>query len=549
MILPPLFDCNAWIGEPDDPPVGGRYDRPPGGGPDSPEEILATMDDVGIDRALVYHMSAREGDIMAGNELLMDIVADYPRFEPCWVVSPAAAEAYGGPADFTAEMIDADVGAVRMFPGEHDYRLTDDAVDPLLSALEQQDAVLLLDALAASMNDGFEFEDVEEICRWHQHESPVDPQLDVIVTQLTNYSMGSPSSLDGLIEHVNAVPNFHVDTARFGIHDGAKLFVDEVGPEHLLFGTHQPHAEPGAAIWTIMQSRLTREERQQVGAENLSNLLGDTAADWEAAGRAPVRSLKTVPYEIIDIHGHVRDEAPPGEPASDADGIVEQMDRAGIALCAVSQTRGGPAGNTSAARAAEKYPDRLVPYAVANPNWDDPYGELERCFDELGMQMIKIHPASHDTPAGDESYDPIYQFANEREALVVTHARMFEEEKEDFIEAAQDHPDMTLMLYHAGRAWDRAPAFIEAAEKCPNVLLEITFSYCVQGIIEHLIDHVGAERVFFGTDLGARAPENQVGWAVYADLDPEAQRKHLRENALRLLDEQDALPASYQDQL
>lgn len=270
-------------------------------------------------------------------------------------------------------------------------------------------------------------------------------------------------------------------------------------------------------------------------------MLGETDADWEAAGRAPVRSLKTVPYGIIDLHGHVRDDTPPDGPAPDAAGIVDQMDRTGIALACVSQTRGGKAGND----VARRYPDRLIPFAVADPNWDDLRGELERCFDELGMRMIKIHPALHETMPGDPAYEPVWEFAHERECLVVSHARMGDEEREGFTRAASEHPDMTRMLYHAGRGWDRVDDFVAVAEECPNVLLEITFSYNVDGIIESLIDEVGPERVFFGTDIGARAPESQVGWATYARIDEEDRRLHMRENGLRLLAEQGVLPEAY----
>ena len=549
MILPPTYDCDVWVGETDVEPIGPRFYRPESGGVDQPADMLAEMDRVGIDRALVYHVTARTEDAKAGNERLMDEIADYPRFTPAWVANPLEMDEYDGVQGFVDAMTGAGVSAVRLFPGEHDYELTDDVVEPLLTALEREGALVLLEAISG-LRGGFTWEEVGEVAAQHQNTQYDRQGLNVVVTQLMNPSMGgSFSRSQDFLDAVNSAGNFHVDTARLQVHDGLRQFVDECGIEKLLYGSHLPHASAGAGVSAVMLSSLTVEEKRQVMGQNLSDLLGETAEDWEAAGRAPVRPLKTVEYPIIDIHGHVRDEAAPGEISPDADGIVEQMDRTGIALCAVSQTRGEPPhGNNAAARAARRHPDRLVPFAVANPNWEDPRAELERCFDELGMRMIKIHPASHDTPADDESYEPIYEFADEREALVVTHARMFEEETEAFRWVAGEYPNLTLMLYHAGRAWDKADNFISVAEEHDNVLLEITFSYNVDGIIEYLVDEVGPERVFFGTDLGARAPESQVGWATYARMPAEDRRLHMHDNALRLLDEMDALPEAYDDE-
>ena len=550
MIIPPAYDCNVWIGETDVDPIGHRLERPESGGVDTRDALLEEMDRVGIDRALVYHVTARTENARSGNELLVEQIADHPRLTPCWVASPDAIDDYGSVDAFVEAMNEADVGAVRLFPGEQDYHLADDEIEPLLAALGREDALLILDALN-SQGDGFTYEELGEVAAEHAHTAYDRPGLDVVVTNMTSPSIGgSFSRMSDIVDAVNGTSNLYLDTARFQIHDGLRQFVDECGVEKLLFGTHLPHASAGAGIAAVMQSSLTTEAKRKVMGENLGRLLGDTAADWEAAGRAPVRPLKTVEYPIIDIHGHVRGESAPDEISPDADGIVEQMDRTGIALCAVSQTRGDPPdGNNAAARAARRYPDRLVPFAVANPNWEDPRAELERCFDELGMRMIKIHPTSHDTPPDDESYEPIFEFANEREALVVTHARMDEDETRQFSHVAEHYPNLTLMLYHAGRGWYRADNFVQVAREYDNVLLEITFSYNVDGIIEHLVDEVGPEQVFFGTDLGARAPESQVGWATYARMPAEDRRLHMHDNALRLMDEMGALPEVYADEL
>ena len=555
--LPFLFDCNAWVGVTDVEPISSRLYRPPDGGFDRPAALLGEMDRVGIDRALVYHVTARTENAKAGNERVMEVTADHPRFEPCWVWTPEATDDYGSATGFVEAMETAEVRAVRMFPGEHDYRLVDDVVEPMLAALTEADKILVLDALSGVVQEGFTHYELGELATRRASPGEGRPGLAVILTQLYP-SMGTFLD-DDLSDVLSLATNIYVGTARYQVHDGLRKFVDQFGVDRLIFGTHMPHAAAGAGVGTLMLSSLTADEKRKVAGENLEEVLG-TGNDsiGGAIGRmlsgkptsAPDRELKTVPYGIVDLHGHIYAYKEIfGEQWPDADGLVAQMDRTGIDLSCVSCLSEGPDGIDVGADAARRYPDRFVPVAYVDPTWDDPSAVLERAFDELGMRMIKIHPASDGVMPDDPAYDVVWEFTEERECLVVTHAKCTEEETTAFIEVAEAYSNMTLMLYHATRSWVRVDNYVSVVEQCPNVLLEITYSYNVDGIIEYLVEQVGAERVFFGTDLGTRAPESQVGWATYARLSEAEQKLFMRDNGLRLLADLGVLPDAYRDDL
>lgn len=543
--LPPLFDCNVWIGETDVDPISARLYRSPSGSDDSPEAILAEMDRVGIDRALVYHITARTEDAKAGNERVLDDVSDISRMEPSWVVTPEAIDEYGGASAFVDAMQSADITAVRTFPGEHEYRLTNDTLGRVFSELAEDGGVLVLDALSGIAQDGFDFADLQKVCSQYETATADQAGLRVLLTNV-HPSMG-PSPDRDLIATVNAVDNLHVGTSRLQSHKGLRQFVDRCGIEKLVFGTHHPHASVGAGLANLMFSFLSPEERRQVADKNIDRVLGETTATPESD--TAESHLQSTPYGIVDIHGHVRRYEPNYAAWPDADGIVEQMDRTGIDVCCISNTGWSDTPNAVVADAVERHPDRLVPIAYASPYMDDLRGELERCFDELGMRIIKIHPSSDNTTADDSAYDVVYEFADEREALVVTHAYGNEETIQTYENIVSRHPNLTFMPYHAGRQWPEAENFARLAKEYDNVLLEITYSYNIDGIIEYLIDQAGPEKVFFGTDLGTRAPSSQVGWATYARLDEEDRHLHLRENALQLLDDLGALPDGYQEEL
>ncbi|WP_276256030.1 amidohydrolase family protein [Halomontanus rarus] len=573
--LPPLFDCNAWVGETDVNPIAFRLYRPDpelGEGlperNDMPADLVEEMDRTGVDRALVYHITARTEDAKAGNERLMDAIADFPRLEPSWVVTPDAIDEYGGASAFVETMEEAGVGAVRMFPGEwswmhpdeEDWQLTDEELEPVLEELKEANAIVLLDSLS-KRSGGFGFGDLVDVCKKYEASSPDESELSFILTQ-----QFPPVDIpDGpMVEAVRSTENLYADTSRFQEFQGPRRFVDEVGLDRLLFGTHAPHSSIGASLGTVMQSQLTEEEKRQVSWGNLADLLVDTPSrlgdpgrgtggnsgrDGEiapggSAGRgrghgAAETHFKTVPYGIIDLHGHI---------SGNGDDLVSEMDRTGIDLSCVSNLSGDPAGNTVTAEAAERHPDRLVPMAYADPDMDDLGAEMERCFDELGMRMIKIHPDGDGVLPDNSVYDPVYELANEREALVCAHAKSFDEEIQAFKDVASEYRDMTLMLYHAARSWPAADKYASVVWENDNVLLEITYSYVIDGLVAHLIDLVGPEKVFFGTDI-PRAPQNQVGWATYEPLTAEERRLHMRENGLELLDELGALPTAYQDEV
>lgn len=542
--LPPLFDCNVWLGAPPDGRVSARLYRPPDDrGLDTADEILAEMDRVGIDIALTYDVTARTGNDRAGNDQLPDRIADTDRLLPTWVASPSIIDQYGSAPDLIDAMDAAGAHALRLYPGEHDYGLGDPAFDELWPALAEADIPLILDALSGVVQDGFTYSQLRALCENYEGTAPDEPQLTVLVTQLWP-TMGTLSRMSQMVSAVRRVDNLYVDTARFQTWEGLRLFINRVGVRKLVFGTHLPHSSAGAGLGALMLADLEAEERRQVGAGNLARLLGGSLDDLGDFGAAPETHFKKVPYGIFDMHGHVRGNDPQRR-YPDADGLVDVMDRVGIDLAVVSNLS-GKAGNDIAAEAGEAHPDRLVPAMVGNPNWRGLRTELERSFDELGLGIIKIHPYSHDTPPDDPAYDPMWEIANEREALVVAHANCKGDERDAWIERANAYPDLTLMLYHAGRAWSTAPRFVSVANAADNVVLEITYSYNVDGIIEYLIEEAGADKVFFGSDIGARAPESQIGWATYARMDDDTRWRHMRENARQLLVGLDLLPETYE---
>ena len=74
------------------------------------------------------------------------------------------------------------------------------------------------------------------------------------------------------------------------------------------------------------------------------------------------------------------------------------------------------------------------------------------------------------------------------------------------------------MVAQCGSDFKTADLAIESIQKHPNVYAEITLTPVTFGIIDYLVQHAGADRVVYGSDLPMRDPRQQLGWVVYSRL-------------------------------
>ena len=245
---------------------------------------------------------------------------------------------------------------------------------------------------------------------------------------------------------------------------------------------------------------------------------------------------KPLPCPVIDIHGHMGPLNMFHIPESGPEAVARVMDACGVAMLAFSSHYAISAtterGNDYTAEAAAACPGRFLPYAVANPNYpDDVAGELKRCFDTLGMRLIKLHPGIHRCRLMDKGYEPAYRFAAERGAPVLMHT--WDKEQYSSVEqaalVARRHPDVTFIWGHGG-----APTFDTAlrwAARLENVYVDTACSQVFNGTIEHFLEIAPVEKILFASDLPFISLAQQLGKVVFSDISDVDKRKILRENA------------------
>lgn len=209
-----------------------------------------------------------------------------------------------------------------------------------------------------------------------------------------------------------------------------------------------------------------------------------------------------------------------------ADLLIADMDAAGIDRSVVFVLDfglyGGVEDSVSLARryelfaaAVARHPGRLSLYGGIDPRRPDAPRFIERAADEHAIAGVKLW-----TPAGvfpdDRSAYRVYAKCAELKLPVVVHtgqeiAPLRSESTRPILvdQAANDFPEVTFVLAHAGMAWVAEAA--EIAWHHPNVYLDIAYWQAkylrspgrFARELRELISTAGPERVMFGTDWPA----------------------------------------------
>lgn len=249
---------------------------------------------------------------------------------------------------------------------------------------------------------------------------------------------------------------------------------------------------------------------------------------------------------LIDADCHISSHRFDGL-AMTGDDLVAEMDRSGVDRAIVwlkpRYDKEIEAENRAIYEAAQKYPDRLIPFGWTNPRLGNERASaaIKASFEEYGFYGIKFNGAQDDYVIDDDAVMPlIEQAAAYGGKMLAFHIGA------DFYEnthpyrlgrIAERLPETQFFLIHIGGAGkpDLSRAALEVTAAQPNITLigsAIPFR-----VVQRSIAQVGADRVCFGSDT----PFELMGscLAAYRALmrdTPEAdQAKVLGGNVQRLL--------------
>jgi len=209
---------------------------------------------------------------------------------------------------------------------------------------------------------------------------------------------------------------------------------------------------------------------------------------------------------IIDSHVHLKHGDAEGTEYS-PEAIVKVMDEVGIDMSVVFAMSTTTRRSIEMAKGAvDKFPDRLIPYVYALPNYERPVlDEINHALAELDFKGIKIHIG--ECTLAEYVVDPVIELAGKHEVPCLIDCAG---DYNAIARMAGDFPKTTIIVAHLGRYLCKDPIlidrFIDLASVRHNIYLDISGVVIPSKIVESL-QMLGPKRMLFGTDGPHEAPD------------------------------------------
>ncbi|MFN8557291.1 MAG: amidohydrolase family protein [Dehalococcoidia bacterium] len=234
--------------------------------------------------------------------------------------------------------------------------------------------------------------------------------------------------------------------------------------------------------------------------------------------------------------------------------LVEQMDAAGVARALLLAPRAGPHQNVSStrstyegvARLVERYPDRFLARAGFDPTEGrEGLRRLREAVRDMGYVGAHLYPHWFGWPPDDRRYYPFYATCAELDIPVqmqvgqtllylpgVYLQSLGRPITLDTV--ACDFPEIRIIGIHTGQPW--MEEMISVAWKHPNVYIgaDTWLPRSWKQELVHFINSWGQDKVIFGTGYPLVEPGKALQQINAHGLRPEAKRKLLHDNAVRV---------------
>ena len=504
--------------------------------PWSLDHLREELDHCSISGALVASQAQNAYDAMLENRRLSEDLKPYDHLYPIWSVMPHWTGETPEPDDLIAELKAQDVRSVMINPSTAGWNLRGAGSRPLLQAL-QRERLLTHVWIPSELS----FHDLETLLDAYPH-LPIHGigagwgQARQIVPLIMNY------------------PNFHISFTHFQSNRMVEYLVDQGCGDRLFYASNAPEMSAGAHRAYIDWADLSETARAAVASNNLIRLLkgqGPTVERINAAEdeiMAAARQGEPLPCLTLDMHAHILDEGlhgaggayvmRDGDPAG-VRSLGQAMGVDGIGVMSWNGTVGAHAeqGNDSVRATLDFDPDYywgLATFDVAHEDAETMRRQIRQTYADPRFLGLKPYP-TYNIRYDDPRYDPWWEYGNEHHLYAGLHPTLWYR-NDEFMSICERFPNLTVVAYHAGASYEAADQCIAVAKRFPNFMCEPTLTPVCGGIIDYLVEHVGADRVMYGSDLPMRDPRQQLGWIVYSRLPLDVKLKVLGGNAKALLD-------------
>lgn len=184
---------------------------------------------------------------------------------------------------------------------------------------------------------------------------------------------------------------------------------------------------------------------------------------------------------------------------------------------------------------------RIYSYFCFGPKHPDKAIEVIRKYHHNPVfRGIKIHPSSTAVDADDEAWRPCWEVAKELHLPIMAHtwniSYYHASQKSAFAgkfeKYVSEYPEVSFTFGHSGGRWDGIVEAARIGRQYKNCYFDIAGDILGNGVLEYLVDNVGADRIIYGSDTYMIEHRPMLGVVIGSRLSNADKEKILRYNAL-----------------
>jgi uncharacterized protein len=498
------------------------------------------MDYLGIDRALTYHVAAKDSDgPFFGNRILLEEIQNTAgasqRLVPAFVITPSDFYKEEAMAFYEKHLRSGQVKALRIFSYlPH--------MERMIAPLAKYKPVVLF-----SFQDTSSQADADAIVKLARKFK----NMTVICTSVMwgHYSL--------LLDTMWKSPNILADISWLHVRDSIPFLVKNFGAKRVVFGIG-PKAHYGAAIAALAHAGISHKDQELIAHANLERVLG-----LKSLKNSPIKNTPSILQEkplwkafragqpvknvlVVDAHSHLGPVST-GWYMSDNmstmnKNLIAHMDKTGVRHMVVSSTSAMTTDPVTANRAMatdlSSRPDRFSGYLTCSPHYRDVMAPLlGEFFQNKFFIGFKVHPDGWSVPLTDPGYNYVWEYAQQHGLPILLHTWDTQFSSPRMLsDIVKKYPRALFLLGHSGGGDKGRREAIDLALANPNVFLDFCGSFCSSIPWENTIGQVGAQRVLFGSDTFLHDLPWELGRLLSTPLPDEKLVPILGENMRNILE-------------
>lgn len=225
------------------------------GAPHCKEDILELMQRCNIEKAIAFHIMAKEGEMKAGNEQLLKETEGDSRFIRQWCAMPSTFGEFLSVEELFAGMKQHNVTSLRLLPKTCGYSTRPYALGKLMEAAAECHVPVFLNLFEELVTD-----ETYDLCKDY-------PDVNFI---FCNASYRENRFLGPILDQC---PNFYLGIGNYVVHGGLKSFCEHYGAERMIFDTGLPTGSATAAVSLVCYAEISDEEKELIAHGNIERLL------------------------------------------------------------------------------------------------------------------------------------------------------------------------------------------------------------------------------------------------------------------------------------